>query len=199
MGTATSSPLKLVAALAAALTIVGCGGAARSVLHDGPERPPAAFAWLHPAPAPTGWKVARLNSQTGALAYPDGWRAIRTDPGTVSVALLGSHGRIRGYLNTTPRQGAETLANWQHFRPAHNREEGARAVVRESAAAGLRFRSGYGSCVIDRYATETARYREIACLVRGSKATTVVVAAAPPAEWARLEPMLERSIASFSN
>jgi hypothetical protein len=63
----------------------------------------------------------------------------------------------------------------------------------------LRFRSGTGSCVIDRYATTTdARYREIACIVRGARATTVDVAAARPADWTRLAPQLERAVASFS-
>jgi hypothetical protein len=132
------------------------------------------------------------------LAYPPGWRRIHSDPGTVSAALLGSHGGIRGYLNATPRQGAETLADWSHFRPAHNREEGDRQVVSEAAARGLRFPRGTGSCVIDHYATVSAHYREIACLVRGARASTVVVGAATPRDWAKLGPQLERALASFS-
>jgi hypothetical protein len=116
----------------------------------------------------------------------------------VSAALLGQHGRIRGYLNATPRQGAETLANWAHFRTAHNRHEGDFGLVTEAAGRGLRFRTGSGSCVIDRYATSSARYREIACLVRGSRASTVVVGAALPRDWTRLAPQIERSIASFA-
>ena len=69
---------------------------------------------------------------------------------------------------------------------------------RYTAARGLRFRSGTGSCVIDHYATVSAHYREIACLVQGSHASTVVVAAAVPHEWARLAPQLERAISSFA-
>ena len=68
----------------------------------------------------------------------------------------------------------------------------------EAAATPLRFRAGTGSCVIDRYTTASARYREIACIVRGSRATTVVVAAARPQDWARLAPTRRRSVASFS-
>jgi hypothetical protein len=191
---AASSRLLAALALAAAMAAAGCGGAA-----SGGGRPAAdAFAWLRPAQPPTGWKVARLPSGAADLAYPPAWRPIRTDPGTVSAALRGTHGRIRGYLNATPQSGDETLANWSRFRPAHNREEGDRAVVTEAAATRLRFRAGTGSCVVDRYATASARYREIACLVHGSRATTVVVAAALPHDWARLAPALRRSIASFS-
>jgi hypothetical protein len=177
------------ALLATALAVAGCGGGAR---HS------SAFAWLRPSAPPAGWQVLRLPSGAAAVAAPPGWRAIRTDPGTVSAALLGPHGRIRGYLNATPRSGTETLANWTRFRPDHNRDEGDRAVVTDAAAARVRFRAGTGSCVMDHYATVSARYREIACLVRGAHGTTVVVAAALPRDWAALAPALRRSVASFS-
>jgi hypothetical protein len=176
------------------VAVAGCGGGATGGGHAAAD----AFAWLRPAQPPVGWKIARLPSGAADLAYPPAWRPIRTDPGTVSAALLGSHGRIRGYLNATPQSGAETLANWSHFRPTHNREEGDRDIVTEAAAARVRFRAGTGSCVVDRYATASARYREIACIVHGARATTVVVAAARPQDWARLAPALRRSIASFS-
>jgi hypothetical protein len=191
---AASSRLLAGLALAAAAAVAGCGGAANGGDHAAAD----AFAWLRPAQPPTDWTIARLPSGAAALAYPAAWRPIRTDPGTVSAALLGSHGRIRGYLNATPQSGAETLANWSRFRPDHNHEEGDRDIVTEAAATRLRFRAGTGSCVIDRYTTASARYREIACIVHGSRATTVVVAAAPPQDWARLAPTLRRSVASFS-
>ena len=200
MATATSSRLLLAAvALAAALAFAGCGGATRLHAHHRPADSPGPFAWLQPAAAPADWKIARLPSRNAHLAYPPGWRAIRTDPGTFSAALLGPHDRIRGYLNATPRSGAETLANWATFRPAHNREEGDHTVVRDASATGLRFRSGTGSCVIDHYATTSARYKEIACIVRATRATTVVVAAARPADWTRLVPQLQRAVSSFSS
>jgi hypothetical protein len=204
----TSSRLLVGLAAAAALALAGCGGAAAthhasrpatgSATHHA-SRPAGPFAWLAPTAAPAGWTVARLPSGRASLAYPPGWKPIRTDPGTFSAALLGPHEKIRGYLNATPQSGAETLANWARFRPAHNHEEGDRHVVREASAQQLRFRAGRGSCVVDRYATASARYREIACIVRGSRATTVVVAAARPQDWARLAPQLQRAVASFTS
>src|SRR4051794_41497159 len=89
-------------ALAAALAAAGCGGGSRAG-HGG------AVSWLGRGPPPAAWTVARLPSGAAALAYPPGWRPIRTDPGTVSAALLGAGGAIRGYLNATPLSGAETV------------------------------------------------------------------------------------------
>jgi hypothetical protein len=80
---------------------------------------PAAFAWLRPAPPPASWKVARI-PDGAVLAYPPGWRPVATDAGTATVALLRDGQRIDGYLNVTPKQGTETLANWSRFRPNHN-------------------------------------------------------------------------------
>ncbi len=182
-------------ALAAALAVAGCGGAQ----HGSGHARAGGFDWLRPAPPPAGWTVAHLRSGAAGLAYPPAWRAIPTDPGTVSAALLGPRGRIRGYLNATPQSGAETLANWSRFRPAHNHEEGDRSVVTDASATHLRFRgAATGSCVVDHYATVSSHYREIACLVRGARATTVVVAAAMPQDWGRLAPVLQRAVASFS-
>jgi hypothetical protein len=188
-------------ALVAALAIAGCGGGAGSGstgTGGAAVRSAGPFAWLSPAAPPSGWTMARLPSGRVAFAYPPGWRAIKTDPGTFSAALVGAHGLIRGYLNATPRQGRETLADWAHFRTAHNRDEGDFRLVSEAAATGLHFRTGSGSCVIDHYTTVRAHYREIACLVRGARASTVIVGAAVPGDWVRLAPQLERSIASFS-
>src|SRR4051794_101425 len=121
--TRTRTTAGLVALAAAAVVlIVGVGGGGQS----GHPHASAPFAWLHPTQPPAGWKVAR--SSGGALSYPPGWRPIKTDPGTASVALLGDGHRIDGFLNATPKQGKETLANWSRFRPAHNREEGDRNV-----------------------------------------------------------------------
>src|SRR3954454_849189 len=140
------------ALLAVAVTAaVGGGGESR-----GRASPP--FAWLDPSAPPAGWKVART-AGGGTFAYPAGWRPIKTDPGTASVALLGSRGRIDGFLNATPRQGAETLANWSRFRPQHNRGEGDRTVRLIASSTDLTFRSGRGSCVIDTYTTSKASYR----------------------------------------
>jgi hypothetical protein len=51
--------------------------------------------------------------------------------------------------------------------------------------------------VIDRYRTSRHRYREIACIVAGRRATTVVVGAALPSAWAALGPGIERAISSL--
>jgi hypothetical protein len=181
----------VVVAVGAALLLAfaGCGGSA-------PGRASGPFAWLRPASAPSSWNVAR--TQAGAmLAYPPGWTPIKTDPGTASVALLGGGERIDGYLNATPRQGTETLADWSRFRPHHNQGEGDRSERLLAATANARFRSGRGACVIDTYTTSKASYREIACLVSGPGSSAVVVAAAPTALWDRQAATLQRAVASF--
>jgi len=182
--------LVAVALAAVVLTAVLAGGGESS--H---RRASGPFAWLHPASPPTSWKVAR--SRGGALPYPPGWRRIKTDRGTASVALLGAGGRIDAFLNATPKQGPETLANWRRFRPGHNRREGDRTVRLLAASNNLTFRSGRGACVIDAYTTSKATYREIACLVSGPRASAVVVAAAPTELWNHQVATLERAVSSF--
>jgi hypothetical protein len=169
--------------------LAGCAGSGRRPA-SGP------FAWLRPASAPTGWRIAQIPGGA-TFAYPPGWTSIKTDPGTVSVAILGRGGRINGYLNATPRQGAETLADWSRFRPEHNQDEGDRDEHLVSATSHGRFRSGRGACVIDTYTTSKASYREIACLVSGPGSSAVVVAAAPAALWDRQAPTLQRAVAAF--
>jgi hypothetical protein len=177
--------------------VTSCGGGQSS--HRSASDPPSsgAFAWLHPAPPPAGWTVARI-AGGASFAYPPGWRAIKTDPGTASVALLGRRGRVEGYLNATPRQGSETLANWSHFRPGHNRDEGDRSLRLVASSKGLPFASGRGSCVIDDYKTSITRYREIACFVASPSSSAVMVAAAPKALWDRRAATLQRAVSSFS-
>jgi hypothetical protein len=99
--------------------LAGCGGSARG-------RASGPFAWLRPASPPANWKVARTLG--GALAYPPGWAPMETDPGTASVALFGRGKRIDGFLNATPKQGNETLADWSRFRTQHNGDDGDRGV-----------------------------------------------------------------------
>ncbi len=157
----------------------------------------AAFAWLRPAPAPADWPSVRL--PTGAtIAYPPGWHTIAGDRGTASAALLDDHGHYLGYLNLTPRQGAETPASWPTFRLSHNVAEGDRAVKFDAAAGDLRFRTGRGTCVRDAYTTSAnTRYVEIACLVGGSHATSVVVGAAPREYWTHERSVIEQSISAL--
>ena len=153
-----------------------------------------AFSWLHPQPPPADWRIARIAGGV-ELAYPPNWKPQQGDPGTATAALLGSDGRFLGYLNLTPRQGTETLADWATFRVDHNRDEGDRAVRRLAAATGLRFISGRGSCVKDAYTTQTgSRFIEVACLVAGTRADDHRLGAAPPAAWAPESGEIERAI-----
>jgi hypothetical protein len=184
------SLLAVAPAAALVIVIVSVSGGQSS------HRRAAAFAWLRPAAAPTGWSTART-SGGATLAYPPGWKPIKTDPGTATVALLGNRNEINGYLNVTPRQGPETLANWQQFRTGHNRGEGDRSVRLVASSSGLTFRAGRGACVIDTYTTSKAAYREIACLVSGRGSTAVVVAAAPSALWDREAAALQRAVSTF--
>jgi hypothetical protein len=195
MATARFSGLALaiVAALASAAAVAACGSGSPPATGS-----PRAFAWLRPSATPRAWHTSRLSDGAARMAYPLRWRSIRSDPGTVSAATRAESGRIRGYLNATPQQGAETLGNWSSFRIDHNGDEGDVDVRQVASATNLRFRRAWGSCVIDTYSSSTGhRYREIACIVAGAGATTVVVGAAPPAQWARQGPVIERAISSF--
>jgi hypothetical protein len=180
MATATSrAALPGIAALAV-VAVAGCGGG------------PGPFAWVSPQASPAGWSVARI-ATGAAVPIPPHWKRISGDRGTATAATFDGHGHIVGYLNLTPRQGRETLANWRTFRVEHNADEGEKNVRRLAVAEGLRFGSGRGACVKDSYTTATgAAYVELACLIHG----TVIVGAAPPRDWASIAPLLERSIAA---
>jgi hypothetical protein len=195
-------------AMMAGAMLAGCGGggsgstttgATHSASSAGTAAVPTAapFAWLRPASAPSGWSVARLPSGT-AMAYPSSWQRIRSDPGTVSAAVVepGSD-LVVDYMNATPQQGEETLRNWATFRPDHDREEGDSQVRVLASARGLRFRDGRGSCVIDRYRTPRTSYQEIACLVSGRHGANVIVAAALASRWRQEAPVLERAVSAF--
>jgi hypothetical protein len=205
MGMATSRAL-LVGLLALGAAGGGCGTSA--------SRPPsvrrstgltsssvnaasAGYTWLAPAPAPATWRHSRLDSGA-TMAYPPGWRVLAGDPDTTTAALLDTHGYYLGYLNLTPRQGHEAQASWASFRSHHNVAEGEKNVTVIDAAAGLRFRSGQGSCVRDAYTTSTNnRYVEIACLVDGRRASSVIVGAAPGKRWAQERSIIERAISAL--
>ncbi len=175
------------ATLTGALLVSACGSSGQSRT--------AAATWLGASPAPPSWPVARIASG-GALPYPPGWRRTPGDPGTATAVLLDANGRILGYLNLTPRQGDETLANWSSFRIAHNTQEGERSASRLSAATNLAFPTGRGSCVKDSYTTKTgSRYIEIACLVSGHQGLVVIVGAASPSAWPRLGGDISRALA----
>jgi hypothetical protein len=187
--TGTAISRSRVAALAAvcAASLAGCGGSSQH----------GQFAWLKPGPAPAGWRSVSI-ADGATLAYPRDWQHAHGDPGTATAISYGADRHVDGYLNVTPRQGNESLSNWTTFRTEHNGDEGDRAVKRLAAATGLRFRSGQGSCVRDSYTTSSGSpYVELACIVRGSRATTVIVGAAPPDDWSRFSPQIEQAISAF--
>ncbi len=130
---------------------------------------------------------------------PPGWTPIPGDPGTVSAALRGDRGAYLGYLNVTPREGAERARGWARFRLNRNRDEGDRHVRRRAAADGLRFRTARGACLIDDYSSRVGAhpYREIACLVTGRRHADVFVGAALQSDWARQSGILERAASAF--
>jgi hypothetical protein len=210
MGTARSRAFAGLAALA--LSAAGCGGSATVSTSSGtpsvktttaaasPSSHLAAgfFGWLHPGPAPQTWRVVRIGDGA-AMGYPPGWHLISGDPGTATAVILDGHGDFSGYLNVTPRQGAESLSNWGSFRVTHNAKEGDRNITAVAVSPRLRFRTGRGRCVQDTYTTNRGtRFIELACLVAGPRATSVIVGAAPPQMWGRTSSRLERAISAFT-
>lgn len=206
ISSAASRAVAVAAPVALAAVLAGCGGGGTTASKasgpgtsaSGPSPGAAVFAGLRPAPPPATWRIIHIPNGA-AVAYPPNWRRVKSDVDTGSAALIGPGDQILGYLNLTPQQGGETQANWSRFRVDHNGEEGDRAIVTRAAAGGLRFRTGRGSCVRDSYTTRTANhYTELACLVAGRRATTVVVGAAPTKLWIRISPLLERAISSLT-
>jgi len=211
MGTATSSGAgPALAALALALIASGCGGG--SPTSSTALRPTAApvsaqpsqgasagtFEWLRPGPVPAGWNIAKVPSGA-TLPYPPGWKPVAGDRGTATAVLRGPRSAFLGYLNLTPRQGRETLSNWGRFRVRHNGDEGDRSVATLASDARLTFRTGHGSCVRDAYTTATGvRYIELACLVAGTRTSSVIVGASPPEAWPQVSPLIERAISSMT-
>lgn len=197
MGTGIS---RLAAGLAVlTLGVAGCGGSGAagtraSSAGGATSSAGGAFSWLLPQSPPAGWRVVTVASGA-TMAYPPNWRRQRSDVGTATAVLRDPGGSYLGYVNLTPRQGKETLADWPSFRLEHNQKEGDRHVTRLAAATGLHFRPGDGSCVKDAYTTIIgARFIEVACLVAGRRTESVIVAAAPPNAWAHELATLERVI-----
>jgi len=159
---------------------------------------PRPFRWLVPAPAPAGWKHASPPTGDAVLAYPPSLSLIHGDRASVSAAKRDKAGRVLVYLNSTPKQGAESLTNWTHFRIEHNQGE-SKDVHRDAGAVGLAFLDGVGSCVIDHYTTRyhANHYREIACYVQGPTRASVIVAAALESEWTHALPLLERAVSAY--
>lgn len=140
-----------------------------------------------------------MRRRGAVLAYPRSMHLVSGDAGTVSAARLGPSGQYLLYLNVTPRQGAENLRNWIGFRLDHQREEETNAVRALAEQTGVRFLGGTGTCVTDAYVTkvDSHHFTEIACFVKGRTSATVIVAAAPTADWASSAPLLRRAVAGY--
>lgn len=206
-GTETSR-VGLLAIVVVTALVAGCGGGGpksntRNPYSSAGTAPASAigtsedaFAWLRPLSPPAGWPSA--DTPSGAsIAYPPGWRRIAGDPGTATAALSTRASAYVGYLNLTPRQGAETLSDWIRFRIEHNRDEGDRTVRALAKTTGRRVGKQTFSCVLDSYTTAVrSDYVEIACLLKGPRSTVVVVGATPPQSWSAVSPLLKRAIAS---
>jgi hypothetical protein len=190
--TSTSIIAVFPVALVAVLLASGAGS-------SGARATTAAFSWLRPGPAPVGWRHDTTATSDATLFYPPGWKEIPGDKGTVTRSLRDANGFYVGYLNATPRQGAEQLHGWPSFRVGHNRDEGDTQVRQIAAAEGLRFRNARGSCVIDDYLSKIGGnpYREIACLVSGHRHTDVFIGAALKGDSPTLRASLERAASAL--
>jgi hypothetical protein len=165
-----------------------------------PGRSPApAFPVLTAAAAPAGWPHLTLPNGTAVLSYPPSLRPLSGDKTAVSAARRSPDGGFQLYLNATPRQGTERRQHWAAFRLRLLQSDDAASAQEVAAASGVRFRGGTGSCVIDRYVTKIGghHFEEIACLVQGRTSASVVVGAAPSAQWAQARPLLARAVGAY--
>jgi hypothetical protein len=182
-------------AVLASVAAVAVAAVTFALLGGSPGR---AFPALVPAAAPAGWAHQTLPNGSAVLSYPPSLRPIAGDTDAVSAARLGPGG-FQLYLNATPRQGAERLQDWAAFRLRLLRSDDAVSAREISAAQGVTFRGGTGSCLIDGYVTRIGghHYDEIACLVQGRTSASVIIAAAPAAEWTQARPLLLQAVAAY--
>jgi len=154
---------------------------------------------LSPRPAPAGWHHATLADGTGVLAYPPGMRLVASDRGAVSAARFSASGAYLLYLNATPRQGGESLRDWAEFRVEHLTDDEAASARLLAESHGVHFVGGIGTCVIDAYVTKVKshHFTELACFVTSPTSASVIVAAAPTANWAKAAPVLKRAVAAY--
>lgn len=190
----------LTAALS--LALFGCASGQSPSAGRGAVAPAvtsAGFGWFHSNPAPGTWLSASLSGRSATLSYPGSLRPEHSDPGTVTVGSTARSGQTLVYLNVTPKQGDETVRNWPDFRMEHLREDGQSAVHLDGVSGPLNFRGGHGRCVMDNYTTDRHHnhYNEIACIVQGAHATSVLVAATSTAAWQANRALLEKVVSSY--
>jgi hypothetical protein len=189
--------LRAALAWAAVAMATACGAPAVASSHNAKAAPPV--HGLAARSAPAGWHHTVLAGGQAVLAYPPAMHLVTGDRGTVTAAQISRSGRYLLYLNATPRQGAESLRNWPHFRVNHLLDEDASAARLLAASRGLRFTGATGSCVLDTYVTKIKanHYTELACLVQGHRSASVIVAAAPAATWSRAAAVLTRAVDAY--
>lgn len=194
----------LFVALLGTTAVLGAGGCGSRTGNQVPAASPSGatpFSWFHAGPAPAGWQSLALPKATAVLSIPPGATPTPGDPGTVSATVTAPNGDLRIYLNATPQLGDEAQSTWPEFRLAHLTGEHAASANRLAERAGMRFRGGPGSCVEDTYVTRIGghKYREIACLVSGTRGGSVLVAAAPAASWDRYSHVLEQAVDAYAS
>jgi hypothetical protein len=157
------------------------------------------FDWFAPRAVPISWHDVELPNRSATLSFPPTLQRVQSDAGAVSFARTGPRGEFVSFLNVTPKQGGETLANWSTFRISHLLEDDAASATLESSAQGLTFTGGKGSCVMDHYVTRVGanHFRELACLVQGTHGGSVIVAASPTAKWDLMSGALEQAVEAF--
>ncbi len=184
---------------AAILAVSACSSAVQSPGTRAGQSAEAPSAWFNAAPAPAGWKTLELPEGTGVLSIPPDAAPAQSDPGSVSATVSSSTGDLRMYLNATPRQGSESLDNWSAFRLDHLADENSSPPTKIADRNGMAFLGGTGSCVEESYLTRVGnnRYREMACLVAGSKGISVLIVAASADSWPLYGPVLEQAVNAY--
>lgn len=160
---------------------------------------PRPFAWLAQTSQPVGWTRLVGAFPLGGLPLPPGFRAVPGDHGTLTAALVGPGGAYLGYLNATPIEAGERLQGWPAFRLDHLRDDDALSARGDAAVQQVRTGTARRSCVIDDYVTRvgTHHFHEVACVVEQRTAASVIVAATPSGDPARVWPVLERAVAAY--
>ena len=200
-GTAAATVTGALAAVVLA-AVAGCQSSAPAAAHSGerpalPKVPPVHL--LSAERAPAGWHYLFLPGGGAVLAFPPSMHRVQGDHGTVSVAEFGASGSYLLYLNATPKQGHETLRDWPQFRINHVAYEEHTTPRMLAASQGVPFLGGTGTCVIDTYVTKVKsnHYTEVACYVQGKTSASVIIGAAPTADWARASGPLKRAVAAY--
>ena len=149
--------------------------------------------------APAGWHLVGLPDGKAVLAFPPVMHQVEGDSGTVTAARFGASGTYLLYINATPKQNNETLADWPDFRIDHLIDEDATTARLLAASHGIRFLGGTGTCVIDSYVTKIKahHFTELACFVQGKTGSSVITAAAPTADWKSESGTLMRAVAAY--